>query len=337
MRKYDKSRLCIRKGFHRNNTSRQVKTALPLLSIVVPTYNEEESIDYVVPALCKALNSENINFEVIFIDDGSSDSTYEKISAQSTSTVNVRGYRFSRNFGKEAAIWAGLQMAHGDCCVVMDCDLQHPPEALPRFYRLWEDGYEIVEGIKKSRGSESLLYKAFSKSFYRTIATLSGLDMRDSSDFKLLDKRVVNILLQLNERNTFFRGLSYWVGFRSVKMEYEVAPRHSGNTKWNFFKLCKYALNNIAGFSSAPLQLVTFVGTILIAASAILGIQTLAQYFSGYALEGFTTIILLILLIGGHLMISLGVIGLYIAKIYDEVKNRPRFIISESTADEEKL
>jgi len=307
---------------------------MPLLSIVVPAYNEEESIEYVVPALCRALDSENIRFEVIFIDDGSSDSTYEKIAAQSTSADNVRGCRFSRNFGKEAAIWAGLQMVHGDCCVVMDCDLQHPPEVLPRFYRLWEEGYEIVEGVKKSRGSESLLYKAFSNFFYRLIAALSGLDMRDSSDFKLLDKRVVNILLQLGERNTFFRGLSYWVGFRSAKIEYEVAPRHSGSTKWSFFKLVKYALNNITGFSTAPLQIVTLVGTMLITGSVILGIQTLVRFFSGQAMEGFTTVILLILLSGGGIMISLGVIGLYIAKIYEEVKNRPRFIISKSTDDE---
>ena len=308
---------------------------MSLLSIVVPAYNEEESIDYVVPALQHVLDLEHISFEVIFIDDGSTDSTYEKIMAQSKMVDNVRGYRFSRNFGKESAIWAGLQMAKGDCCVIMDCDLQHPPEVLPQFYRLWGDGYEVVEGVKKSRGRESLLYKTFSKFFYRLMVALSGLDMRASSDFKLLDKRVVNVLLQLNERNTFFRGLSYWVGFRSEKVEYEVAPRHMGNTKWNFFKLVKYALNNIAGFSTAPLQLVTFVGVILITGSALIGIQTLIRFFSGQAMEGFTTVILLILLSGGGIMISLGVIGLYIAKIYEEVKNRPRFIISESTADRE--
>ena len=306
---------------------------MSLLSIVVPAYNEEESIDYVIPALQHVLSSEHISFEVIFIDDGSTDSTYEKIMAQSKMVDNVRGYRFSRNFGKEAAIWAGLQMAKGDCCVIMDCDLQHPPEVLPQFYLLWGEGYEVVEGVKKSRGRESLLYKAFSKIFYRLMVVLSGLDMRASSDFKLLDRRVVNVLLQLNERNTFFRGLSYWVGFRSVKAEYEVAPRNMGSTKWNFFKLMKYALNNIAGFSTAPLQLVTLVGVILIIGSALLGIQTLVRFFSGQAMEGFTTVILLILLSGGGIMISLGVIGLYIAKIYEEVKNRPRFIISESTID----
>ena len=307
---------------------------MPLLSIIIPAYNEEESIGHVLPALHQALDLENISFETIFIDDGSSDLTYHKIVEQSKTADHVRGYRFSRNFGKEAAIWAGLQMAKGDCCAVMDCDLQHPTGVLPQLYRLWEDGYQIVEGCKKSRGKEPRIYAFFSNLFYRLILSLSGLDMRASSDFKLLDKRVVDVLTKLNERNTFFRGLSYWVGFRSAKVEYEVAPRKYGGTKWSFIKLVKYALNNIAGFSAAPLQFVTVIGAILITIFVILGIQTLIRFVLGYALEGFTTTILLQLLVGGGLMVSLGVSGLYIAKIYEEVKGRPRFIISESTVDE---
>jgi dolichol-phosphate mannosyltransferase len=212
---------------------------LPLLSVIIPAYNEEESISHVLPALQKVLGPENINFELIFIDDGSTDSTFQKIVEQNKAHKNIHGYRFSRNFGKEAAIWAGLEAARGDCCVVMDCDLQHPPDTLPKMYKLWEEGYEIVEGVKAHRGKQSRLYNVFSAVFYRLIATLSGLDMRASSDFKLLDKRVIGQLTQLGERNTFFRGLSYWVGFRSVKMEYEVAPRQHGTTKWNFFKLFK--------------------------------------------------------------------------------------------------
>jgi len=302
-----------------------------MLSIVIPAYNEEESLEYVLPALRQALDPENIDFEVVFIDDGSSDRTFEKITAQSAAEDHVRGYRFSRNFGKESAVWAGLQKAEGDCCIVMDCDLQHPPEVLPKMYRLWEEGYEIVEGIKADRGKESLIYRLFSGLFYRLIASLSGLDMRTSSDFKLLDRRVLDELLQFRERNAFFRGLSFWVGFRSTQIEYAVAPRRFGTTKWNFFGLLKYALNNIIGFSSAPLQLVTLIGSLFIIASLILGVQTLVRFFLGFSLEGFTTVILLLLITGGSLMVSLGIIGLYIGKIYEEVKNRPRFIISEST------
>lgn len=304
---------------------------MSLLSIVIPAYNEEESLEYISPALHRVLDSENIRFEIIFIDDGSSDFTYEKIKELSHAADNIYGYRFSRNFGKEAAIWAGLQKVNGDCCIVMDCDLQHPPEVLPKMYRLWEEGYEIVEGIKAHRGSESFVYKFFSGIFYRLITALSGLDMQTSSDFKLLDKRIVDELLQFKERNAFFRGLSFWIGFRSIKIEYQVAPRNFGKTKWSFINLVKYAVNNIIGFSTAPMQIVTVIGATLIIASFALFIHTLIQYFLGHSLEGFTTVILLLLLIGGGLMVSLGITGLYIAKIYDEVKNRPRFIISEST------
>ena len=306
-----------------------------LLSIIIPAYNEEHSIDCVISALHQVLDAENIHFEMVFIDDGSTDATWEKIKAQSGTSAVVRGYRFSRNFGKEAAIWAGLQRARGDCYAVMDCDLQHPPELLPAMYRLWEEGYEIVEGVKARRGKESPVHKFFSDMFYRIIAALSGLDMRASSDYKLLDKRVVEELLELKEQNAFFRGLSHWLGFRSTKVEYAVAPRKFGATKWSFPRLVKYALNNIAGFSTAPMQMVTVIGIVLLLGSVVLGVQTLIRFFSGHALEGFTTIILLILPIGSGLMISLGIIGLYISKIYEEVKGRPRFIVKESTFKEE--
>jgi len=302
-----------------------------VLSIIIPAYNEEESIEYVVPALHQALDPENIDFEIIFIDDGSSDATFEKISKLNYETDNVRGFRFSRNFGKEAAIWAGLQKVKGDCCIVMDCDLQHPPETIPKMFRLWREGYEIVEGVKAERGKEPIVKKILSKLFYNLIASLSGFDMRTSSDFKLMDKRIVDELLTLNERNAFFRGLSFWIGFRSIKVEYVVATRNYGKTKWSFTSLIRYAFNNIIGFSTAPLQLVTLIGSIIFITSIILTIQTFIRYIFGHVLEGFTTVISLLLLIGGCLMISLGIIGLYIAKIYDEVKDRPRFIISEST------
>lgn len=306
---------------------------MSLLSIIIPAYNEAESIEHIAPELHRVLDEVNIRFEIIFIDDGSTDDTYEKIKEQSKKASNIHGYRFSRNFGKESAICAGLQKINGDCCIVMDSDLQHPPGTIPKMYRLWEEGYEIVEGIKAHRGKESVINKLFSGMFYKIISSMSGFDMKTSSDFKLLDKRVVNELLQLKERNAFFRGLSFWVGFRSAKVEYNVAPRQYGKTKWNILSLSKYAIGNIVNFSAKPLQLVTGIGVILITASFVLIIQTIVRYFLGYSLEGFTTIILLLLLIGGGLMISLGIIGLYIAKIYDEVKQRPRFIISESTGN----
>ena len=306
---------------------------MSLLSIIIPAYNEEDNITYIVNTLKEVLEAGKIDFEIIFVDDGSSDMTYMKIKELSLTVANIHGFRFSRNFGKEAAMWAGLSKMNGDCCIVMDCDLQHPAELIPRMYRLWEEGYEIVEGIK-IRGKESILYKFFSGIFYRLISSLSGFDMRSSSDFKLLDKRVVDELLNLNERNAFFRGLSFWVGFNSTKIEYKTGVRKHSKSKWNTFGLIKYGLSNIIGFSAAPLQIVTIIGVILTLSSVVLGIQTLINFIMGYSLEGFTTVILLLLLIGGGMMISLGIIGLYIAKIYDEVKKRQRYIIKESTAKE---
>jgi len=303
---------------------------MPLLSIVIPAYNEEDNIDYVVSTLKQVLDNEMIDFEIIFVDDGSNDLTFKRIKEQSLIAKNIYGYRLSRNFGKEAAMWAGLGKINGDCCIVMDCDLQHPADIIPRMFGLWKEGYEIVEGIKV-RGKESVLYKMFSGVFYRLISFLSGFDMRSSSDFKLLDRRVVNELMELKERNAFFRGLSFWVGFNSTKIEYKVADRKHSMSKWKPFGLVKYGLNNIIGFSTAPLQIVTVIGGVLILSFIALAVQTLVNFIMGYALEGFTTVILLLLLIGGGLMISIGIVGLYIAKIYDEVKGRPRYIISEST------
>lgn len=307
---------------------------MSLLSVVIPAYNEGDNIFYIISALKDVLEAEKIDYEIVFVDDGSNDFTFANIKEQSLTAENIRGYRLSRNFGKEAAMWAGLSKIKGDSCVVMDCDLQHPPETIVKMYRLWEEGFEVVEGIKIKRGRESILYKLFSGIFYRLISSLSGFDMQSSSDFKLLDKRVVTELLKLKERNAFFRGLSFWVGFRAAKIEYQVGERKYSKSKWNTFGLFKYGFSNIIGFSTAPLQLVTVVGIFLTAASVILGIQTVVRFIMGDSLEGFTTVILLLLLIGGGLMLSLGIIGLYIAKIYDEVKNRPRFIISEATVED---
>jgi dolichol-phosphate mannosyltransferase len=304
---------------------------MPLLSIVVPAYNEEDALEQVMPALREVLASREIEFEVIFVDDGSKDATFAKITQLAAADKRVRGFRFSRNFGKEAAIWAGLENASGDCVAVMDADLQHPPETLPLMWDLWQEGYEVVEGVKGKRAKEFILRRFFAWMFYGIISSLSGFNMRTASDFKLLDRRVVDELLQLKERNAFFRGLSFWVGFRATRVEYVTAPRQHGETKWRFGQLVRYAFTNIVGFSTAPMQLVTIIGSILLISSLALGVQTLVRFFQGNAVEGFTTVILLLLLIGGALMVSLGVIGLYIAKIYDEVKGRPRYIISEAT------
>ena len=211
----------------------------------------------------------------------------------------------------------------------MDCDLQHPPETLVTMYRLWESGFQVIEGIKASRGKESLIYKMFAKTFYKIISNATGIDMSRASDFKLLDRQVVDEYLRLPERNVFFRALSSWVGFKTTYVEFDVQQRTAGKSKWSFKSLARYAVNNITSFSAAPMQIVTFFGFIFFLVAVILGIQSLYMYFSGHAVEGFTTVILLLLFVGSVLMFSLGVIGYYISKIYEEVKMRPRYIISE--------
>ena len=248
----------------------------------------------------------------------------------------MKGYEFSRNFGKEAAIFAGLSRAQGNCAVVIDCDLQHPPEMIPKMFKLWKEGYDVVEGVKSDRGDEGKLHKLFANTFYGVMSKLMKINMNDTSDYKLLDRKVVDVLLELTESNTFFRALSFWVGFKSVSISYEVQERTAGESKWSFFSLLKYAIMNTTSFTTAPLQIVTFLGIFSIAMAVIMGVQTLIRYFMGNAVEGFTTVILLVLMIGGFIMLSLGIIGHYLARIYDEVKGRPRYIIARETGQEEQ-
>lgn len=301
----------------------------PMLSIIIPSYNEQDNIVRTFETIKDILDRNSIPFEILFVDDGSKDLTYMRIHTLSQTNPEVKGLSFSRNFGKEAAIFAGLETADGGCCVVMDCDLQHPPAVLPQMYKLWCEGYEVVEGIKTSRGKESFLHTLCAKSFYHLISKATGIDMSSASDFKLLDRKAVDSLLILPERAPFFRALSSWVGFRTTTLPFEVQERTIGTSKWSVFSLFKYAIQNITAFSGAPMQFVTLMGWIMLFASVILGLQSLYRYFTGTALEGFTTVILLQLIIGSVLMISLGIIGHYISRIYDEIKARPRYIISK--------
>ncbi len=304
---------------------------MALLSIILPSYNEEANIANTAQTLARLLEREKIEYELIFVDDGSRDGTYREICTQAALSPCIRGASFSRNFGKEASIFAGLGMAVGDAAIVMDCDLQHPPEVIPRMWSLWQEGAEVVEGIKSSRGKESLGHRLSAGLFYRIMSRLIKMDMNASSDYKLLDRKVIDVLLELPERNTFFRALTFWAGFRTATVEYEVAERAYGESKWSLASLMRYAVANATSFSTLPLQLVTVMGVVSICFSVALAAQTLIKYCMGTAVEGFTTVILLILIIGGFLMLSLGIIGHYIARIYEEVKGRPRYIISRTT------
>ena len=299
-----------------------------LLSIVIPSYNEEAIIENTAEVVSRIMRENGIPFEIVFVNDGSADKTWEKLLQLSAKDSHIVAVDFSRNFGKEAAIFAGLRTARGDAVVLMDCDLQHPPETIVKMYDIWlNNDVDVVEGRKKSRGKESGVYKAFSLWFYKLIGRGSGLDMADASDFKLLDRAVVDSLNEMPERLTFFRAMSSWVGFKTEQVYFEVADRAGGQSKWSIKSLVKYAVNSITSFTSAPLYMITVCGVITFLISIILGVHTVVNKLLGNSAAGFSTVIILQLFTTSIIMFSLGIIGYYLAKIYEEIKRRPRFII----------
>jgi len=303
------------------------------LAVVIPVYNEAEQIARTVAAVEAALGGcADLRYRFLLVDDGSEDGSWRAISELADGKPHLRGVRLSRNFGKEAALCAGLDLAEGVSCLIMDADLQHPPDVLPRMVALWREGYDVVEGVKISRGKESLSYRLLAGSFYWILERLSGFSFENGSDFKLLDAKVVAAWKRMGESRTFFRGMSAWLGFRRATVPFAVGERGAGRSGWSAFKLIRLAVDAIASFTSAPLHVVTILGFFFFLFAGVLGAQTLVNKVRGLAVDGFTTVILLQLLIGSILMMSLGIIGIYIARIFDEVKHRPRYVIAEATA-----
>ena len=298
------------------------------LSVVLPAYNEEQMLAKTCRTLKKILDLAEINYELVIVDDGSTDQTWKIIEETAEKDRNVTGVHFSRNFGKEAAIVAGLAQASGNAVAVMDCDLQHPPEVLVKMYRLWEQGYEVVEGIKKSRGTETVFHRKSAGFFYRIMSRATGFNMENASDFKLLDRKAVESVLSMPERSMFFRATSSWVGFKSTSVLFEVQEREAGESKWSTGSLIRYAFRNIVAFTTLPLQFVTIGAGGCFICSLLLLIYSLVRYYAGHAVEGYTTLLIVMLFIGSAVMMSLGIIGYYIARIYEEVKRRPRYIVS---------
>ena len=308
-----------------------------MLSVILPAFNEQDNAPAAASAVSRLLSSYNIDYELIFVNDGSTDRTWMRLSQLAASDERIKAICLSRNFGKEAAIYAGLENASGCACVIMDCDLQHPPETIIEMYKIWKNNnVDIVEAKKRSRGEESGIYRVFAKLFYKLIKSVSGLEMDDSSDFKLLDRRAVDALLSMPERLTFFRAMSSWVGFTTETVYFDVAERNSGKSKFTVRSLIKYAVTSITSFTSAPLQLVTVSGIVTFIIAIFFGINTLVNKFTGHSAEGFPTVILLLLITSAIIMFSLGIIGYYLAKIYEEIKFRPRFIISEKLGFDDK-
>jgi len=306
-----------------------------MISVVIPAYNEQENIPVAAERLGGILAPLS-EYELIFVDDGSKDGTWSLIKQLSETDEHIRGLHFSRNFGKEGAIFAGLKAADGDCVAVIDCDLQHPPELLEKMYSAWKGGAEVVEAVKSSRGHEGLVYKLFAKTFYRMMKNSSDIDLDGASDYKLMDRKVVDALNEMPERLTFFRALSSWVGFTTEKIKFDVEPRNAGKTKWSFRKLFRYALSSITSFTNVPMHIITVTGVLFFIFAVILSIQTIVNFCMGTAADGFSTVILLLLIIGSILMLGIGIVGYYMSKIYEEIKQRPRYIISEEAGRRQK-
>lgn len=304
------------------------------LSVVIPVYNEEAAIEHSLEVVGQHLGRIGRSYEIVCVDDGSRDGTLDKLHALARADARIRPVPLARNFGKEAAMAAGLSEARGRALIFMDADLQHPPALIARMVELWAEGYDVVSAVKETRAKESLLYRMMSWIFNALMAGASRGRFRGASDFKLIDRQVVDALMQCPERNRFFRGLVTWVGFRTIEIPFTVAERVAGITKWSIVGLIRYSIRNLIAFSALPLKMVSAMGFGTLVFAAGLAAQTLWRYLEGEALSGFTTVILLQLILGGLLLTSVGVIAIYVAVIYDEVKHRPMFLVRRARDEE---
>lgn len=298
-----------------------------MISVVIPVYNETR-ISNGIERTMHVLQDAEIPYEIIIVDDGSVNGVWDEIESLVEKYKTITAISLSRNFGKEKALCAGLDEVQGGCCVCIDSDMQHPPEVIPEMYHLWkEGGYEVVEGVKNERIKENPIYRLCAKNFYRILKVVSGIDLQNASDFRLLDIKALDAWRSMPERETFFRGMSSWIGFKRTKVNFNVSERETGTSKWSFKSLVKLAVDAITSFSSVPLYLSTVFGVLFLLFFIIMFFQTFYMKLNGHAQDGFTTVIILQLVIGAVTMINMGVIGIYIKKIYEEVKRRPRYII----------
>lgn len=305
------------------------------LSIIVPCFNEEESIPYFYDEVKKVTKNMDIKLELIFVDDGSRDKTLEVIKSK-TDDKEVKYISFSRNFGKEAAMYAGLSMASGDYVTIMDVDLQDPPSLLPGMVRLIEEeGYDCVATKSTSRNGYSFLRKTFTKWFYDIIGKMSKTEMVPGArDYRLMTRQMVEAVLSMKEYNRYSKGLFSFVGFKTKWIEFENKERVAGTTKWNFWKLFSYALDGIVGFSTAPLTMAAFIGVLFCLIAFIMIIVIIVKTLAfGDPTSGWPSLACIIFMVSGIQLLCLGVIGEYLAKMYLEVKQRPIYIIKESNVD----
>ncbi len=301
-----------------------------IISIVIPVYNEAHIVKQCIMEVISGVEKKIPCYEIILIDDGSKDKTWQEIKRLKQKLPCIKAIRFTRNFGKEAAIVAGLKKSKGRAVIVMDADLQHPPSLIPEMVKIWQTtGIPVIEAVKRQRQAENQIKRFFTCVFYKVFNALTGINLNNYTDFKLLDRKVVNTYLCMPERFRFFRGLIKWVGYKYAVIYFSPPPRKSGHSKWSFKKLLNFAWQSIVAFSSIPLRIIAFLGVFILLIAGFISLRTIYLKLTGKAIAGFTTVILLQLIIGSSLMIALGIIGEYLAKIYEETKKRPLYIVEE--------
>lgn len=305
------------------------RSVSPLISLIVPVYNEEDTIAVFLDRTIPLLEKFEIRFEILFVNDGSTDNTKHVLINHLIDDSRLKLINFSRNFGKEAAISAGIDFATGDAVVPIDVDLQDPPELIPVMVDHWKSGFEIVYGLRTSRDNDSIPKRVSANLFYKLFNKLSPLKIPpDAGDFRLIDKKVVKVLREMPERNRFMKGLFSWVGFKSLPIPYERPARPKGETKWTTWELWNFALDGILSFSSLPIRIWTYIGTGIAILSFFYGaFIVLRTLLYGIDLPGYASLITIILFLGGVQLISIGILGEYIGRIFIESKNRPLYVI----------
>lgn len=302
------------------------------LSIVIPVFNEEGNIEAMYRALLETLEPMGIAFEIIFADDGSRDRSYEQIEQLSSTDPRVKGLSFSRNFGHQIALFAGLNHASGDLIISMDGDLQHPPSLIPKLIETYRKGYDIVNTKRIDTKETGWFKRKTSSLFYRIINRLSDIEIEPgSADFRLMSQKTVEAYLSIPEKDRFTRGLISWMGFRQAVVPYEVQPRLHGQSKYTLKKMIRFALNGITSFSSKPLRLSFYLGLYIAMGAILYGVYATFQFARGEVVPGWTSILLSVLFIGGVILINLGILGEYLARVFNETKNRPLYFIRSTT------
>jgi glycosyltransferase involved in cell wall biosynthesis len=302
----------------------------PTFSIVVPVHDEEETLRELHHRLTSVLAELDGSAEIIFVDDGSRDRTFDVIVELQQTDDRVKVARFSRNFGHQVAISAGLDLAAGDAVVVMDADLQHPPETIQEFAARWREGYEVVYGVMAERSSEGWLKQATAKWFYRLLGRMSDIDVPEAAgDFRLVDRKVLDAFKTMREQNRYIRGMFSWLGFRQIGVPYVCPPRFAGTSKYTFRKMVRFARDGILSFSNAPLRLMLKVGVVVSALAVASGIAAIIAKLTGHGVPGYASIVVSVSFLGGVQLLVLGVMGEYIARIHDEVRGRPLYVLAE--------